>query len=266
MSIEEDILIQNFLRNKLSEKEKYLILSRMKVDESFREKVNFEKQLLLNLNDSEWNTSNAYELPEVKEYEELIKGDSTQKLKQTLAKVNIAYQNTQKKKATFQWLYAVAAIITILIGTYIFSLYNTTSYQELYANYLNISDLPSLVDRGKTNEKSLIEAQKLFENKKYSETLEILTKEINRIEKDKATVYLYTGISQMELNQFEDAEKTFDLLINSKLLDAPKGIWYKALLFIKQNRTEKAKELLNKIAKSPTNYKSQEALQLLEKL
>ncbi|MBW1298736.1 hypothetical protein [Aquimarina litoralis] len=266
MSIEDDILIQNFLKNTLSEEERQKILSKMEIDESFREKINFEKQLFLNLNDSEWSTSNAHELPEVKEYEDLIKSNTTQELKDTITKVNIEYQDIQKKRSKSSWIYAIAATIAILIGTYIFSLYNTTSYQELYANYLSISDLPSLVDRGKTNKQPLIEAQKLFENKKYKETLEILTKEINTIEKDKATVYLYISISQMELNQFEDAEKTFDLLINSKLLDAPKGTWYKALLFIKQNRIEKAKELLNEIAKSSTNYKSQEALQLLEEL
>lgn len=266
MSIQEDILIQNFLKNTLSEKEKAQILSKMKVDKSFREKVNFEKQLFLNLNDSEWNTSNAYELPEVKEYEELIKDDTTKKLKQTLAKVNIEYQDKQKKKTKFRWLYAVAAIITILIGTYMLSIYNTASHQELYANYVNISDLPSLVHRGKNNKESLIKAQQLFEDKKYDETLEILTEEINTVEENKATVYLYVGISQMELNQFDNAEKTFDRLINSKLLDSPKGTWYKALLFIKQNRKEKAKEILNDIVKSSTNYKSQEASQLLKKL
>ncbi|WP_298540394.1 hypothetical protein [uncultured Aquimarina sp.] len=267
MSIEEDILIQNFLKNTLSEKERREVLSKIAVDSSFREKVNFEKQLLFNLNNSEWSLSNAYELPEVKEYEELLKSSTTQELKSTLSNVNTEYQNRQKKKMKSWWLYSGAAMILTLIGLSTFLLYNSPSNKELYTNYINLSDLPSLVDRGTNNQtKLLVNAQKLFEAKQYKNALQILTNDLDSIQQNKAIVYLYTGISQMELNQFTDAEKTFDKLINSKLIDAPKGTWYKALLYIKLDKVSKAKELLFQISQNPSTYKSKEASELLDTL
>ncbi len=38
-------------------------------------------------------------------------------------------------------------------------------------------------------------------------------------------MYLYMGFSQMELNESNKAEKNFDKLINSKLIDVPKSKW-----------------------------------------
>lgn len=267
MSIEEDMLIREFLNNTLSEKERNEVLLRIETDTDFKEKVNFEKQLFLNLNEDEWSISKAKELPEVKEYEELLKSNTTQELKNTLRNVNAAYQSTQKKKTGSWLMYSGIAMILMLIGITVFSLYPTKiSPDELYASYLNISELPSLVDRGGTDKKTLIKVQKLFEDNAYSQALDILKKESGTIDKNKATILLYTGISQMELNQFASAEETFDTLIHSGLIDAPKGTWYKALLFIKQHKLTEAKVLLSQIVISSANYKSKEALELLEVL
>ncbi len=267
MSTEEDILIQDFIKNKLSEKERNELLQKMEHDESFREKVNFEKQLYLNLNDNEWSLSKDKNHSEVKEYEKLLKDESTLALKNTLHNVNSEYQKTQNKSSKFWLLYASIAVVIFLIGVFIFSPNKTIPTNELYVNYLKLSDLPSLVDRGKTDQILSTEAQKLFEAKQYDKTLDILINNgFEDVQKNKATIYLYIGISQMELNQFSKAEKTFDKLIHSKLMDAPKGTWYKALLYIKQNKIERAKEILSEIAKTPNNYKSKEASELLNLL
>ncbi|MHA7059173.1 tetratricopeptide repeat protein [Aquimarina sp. M1] len=265
MSIEEDILIQNFLKDTLSEKERSEVLLQMENDNDFREKVNFEKQLLLNLNESKWSISTNHELQEVKEYEALLRSESTKVLTDTISAVNNEYQLKQNRGSRSWLLYIGIAVILVLIGFTIFSPSKATS-EELYVSYLDASELPSLVDRGNGEQKSLIKAQRLFESKQYNKALEILTADLDNMQKNKATIYLYTGISQMELNQFDNAEKTFDTLINSNLIDAPKGIWYKALLLLKQNNIEKAKEILSEIGKYPNHYKSKEASELLEQL
>lgn len=266
MSIEEDdILIHNFLRNNLSEKERKEIMLKMEEDETFREKVNFEEQLLLNFNTSEWSISKNSDHPQVREYEDLFRDKSANKLKETLRKTNAKYQETQKPKTKSWLLYSGIAAITVLIGITLFSP-SKTSTQELYTSYLSTSDLPSLVDRGNTSQQQLIRAQKLFEAKKYDQTLTILTNDLPEPQKNKAAIYLYTGISQMELGKYHEAEKTFDRLIESPLIDAPKGRWYKALLYIKNKESKKAKGMLLEITKSSTNYKFKEATELLEKL
>ncbi|MFD2562485.1 tetratricopeptide repeat protein [Aquimarina rubra] len=265
MSIEEDILIQNFLRDTLSEKERNEVLLRMENDNDFREKVNFEKQLLLNLNENKWSVSRNQELPEVKEYEALLKSESTQTLTDTISAVNYEYQLKQNSGNQSWLLYTGIAVILFVIGLTIFSPFKA-SPEELYVSYLDVSELPSLVDRGNSEQKSLIQAQKLFEAREYRQSLDILEKELSIMQKNQATIYLYTGISQMELGQFNKAEISFNALIESKLIDAPKGKWFKALLFLKQNSIEKAKELLSEIAKYPNNYKSKEASELLDQL
>ncbi|MDY8135721.1 hypothetical protein [Aquimarina sp. 2201CG5-10] len=263
MSLEEDILIQKFLKNKLSEKERNEVLLRIENDEVFCEKVNFEKQLILNLNDNEWSISTNTNHPEVTEYEELLQSQSTQELKSTLEKVNSDYQNKRKKT---WFLYSSAAAIIIIIGLTIFSSINTST-DTLYAEYSNFSELPSLVDRGNNEERALlIDAQKFFETKEYDQALHILTTNFNDPQDNKAAIFLYTGIAQMELERYDAAEKTFNTLINSKLIDVPKARWYKALLFIKKSEISKAKEVLSKIARSPSNYKYKEASELLDQL
>ncbi|MDH7445725.1 tetratricopeptide repeat protein [Aquimarina sp. 2201CG14-23] len=266
MNIEEDILIQNFLNGKLSEQERNEVLSKIEENPDFKEKVNFEKQLHLNLNHTDWSIGSNHSLPEVKEYEELLKDATTQELKNTLKTVNSDYQKKQIKQPRSWLLYSGIAAILLLIGVTIFSTSNNLSSEELYASYINHSELPSLIDRGSTDQTVLINAQKLFEAKQYDQALDILTNDIDSVQQNKAIVYLYTGISQMELNQFDQAENTFNKLINSKFIDAPKGIWFKALLLLKQNKIKDAKDLLMQIAKSPSNYKSKEASELLEQL
>ncbi|WP_025663704.1 tetratricopeptide repeat protein [Aquimarina megaterium] len=265
MSIDEHILIQDFLNNKLTEKERDLVLSRMENDKDFREKVNFEKQLFLNLNDSEWSISSNTSHSEIDEYEVLFRSESTQTLKNTLHIVNSKYQLQQKKRSQSWFLYAGIAVILIIIGLTIFSPFKTST-NELYANYINLSELPSLIDRGNSEQKLLIKAQKLFEAKEYDQSLSILEQQLSTAQKNKAIIYLYTGISQMELGQFDKAEISFNTLIENKFIDSPKGKWYKALLFLKKNDVSKAKNILFQITESSSNYKFKEASELLSKL
>lgn len=265
MSIEEDILIQDFIKKTLSEKEKNEVLLRLKNDKNFRDKVNFEEQLIFNLNNTDWSISKNSNHPEVKEYEKLLKSDSTNLLKGTLQAVNSEYQLKQTNKNKPWLLYTGIAVVLVLFGLKVFSPFKTLP-NELYANYIDLSELPSLVNRGDSKQKTLIKAQKLFETKAYDKSLTILEKEFTTVQKNKAAVYLYTGISQMELGQFNKAEISFNTLIESKLIDSPKGIWYKALLFLKQNEPSKAKKMLLQITESSNNYKYKEASEILSKL
>ncbi len=265
MSLEEDILIQKFVRNELSERDRKEILLKMKEDHSFHEKVKFENQLFLNFNSKEWNAIENNDSHEVKAYEVLFREKASQDLKETLSKVNERYQNSQKSTAKFWWLSASVAIILILLGTTLF-LSRKTHSQELYANYLDLSDVPSLVDRGSNDSRLLIKAQRLFDAKEYEKALQIFINNYKNPEQNKSAIYLYTGIAQMELNKYKEAEKTFDQLYKSDLLDAPKGIWYKALLFIKKNDISKAKEILLIISNSKNHYKKKEARNLLKML
>jgi hypothetical protein len=63
----------------------------------------------------------------------------------------------------------------------------------------------------------------------------------------------------MELNQFQDAEKTLNSFIESDFVDAENGYWLKSLLYLKSEQIEKAKTTLSLIIKNAYfNYKKAE--------
>lgn len=134
------------------------------------------------------------------------------------------------------------------------------SNDELYGNYSEYSNLPSFVSRSNAEENKLYEAETLFKSEQYKDALEIFQTNFGG-SKDEGSVFIYTGLSQLELKQYEQAESTFNKLIESDLLDAQKGYWYKALLYLKQDKVEEAKSILNQIVeKSQYNHPKAKAL------
>jgi len=261
MNINDDILIEQYLNNTLSTQENEAVELRMKSDPAFKEKVLFEKQLLDTFSDEKWSFIENTDTPAVQEYSELFKKEK--KLKQALADAKTNY-NTPKKKTNYNWYLYAAAIIVLSIA--IVPIINTSpSSTELYASYINTTELPSLSIRGNENTDIRTKAQHLFEQKKYRQALTIFNNELDLSKKQTATVYLYMGIAQIELHQFEKAENSFDALIHSGFMDAPKGHWYKALLYLKMDKTEDSKIILNTIVKEK-HYNYQQAYDLLNEL
>jgi len=261
MNINEDILIERYLNKTLSIEEEEIVLGRIKNDATFKEKVLFEKQLFDTFDEEKWSFIENTKAQEVKEYSELFKKET--RLKQVLEEAKTNY-NTPKKKTNYNWyLYAAAMIVLLIIVAPIIN--TSPSSSELYASYINTTELPSLSIRGNKNEDLRTKAQHLFEQKKYNEALSIFNNELDLSKKQTATVYLYMGIAQMELNQFEKAAHTFEALINSGLMDAPKGNWYKALLYLKMEKAEDSKVILN-IISSKKLYNHQKADDLLKEI
>jgi len=263
MNLEDDILIEKKLRNQLSKEERALFFNKIEQDPDFKQKLEFEKQLFQNLNEEEWSFEESKKTTEVQEYLEVIQSDEITKLKKQLKNENSIYQASIEKKSKSWFLYVAAAVIILFISIFNFIDFNSNP-QELYADYLSKTELTSIITRG-NHQDELAKAQTLFEEKEYAKALTIFEKEIKNKENQTGSIYIYTGISQMELNQFDKAEITFDKLISSDLLDAPKGYWFKALGYLKNNKTEKAKLILNKIVLEKL-YNFKKAAALLKEL
>lgn len=262
---EENTYIENYLLGKLPKEEEVSVQKRMSDDIRFRESVLLQKQLLESLSESSWSYAEHVDVERLKEYEELYKSENSVQLKKAIVQAQNNYKNSVPKNKRPWVYYLSAAIIAILIGIAVLMPKQQNS-QELYVDYYEISDIPSLVTRGGTEDTPLIDAERYFEERNYNEVLSILTPKVATATKNKASILLYKGISEMELNQFEKAHATFDELSTSDLIDAPMGIWYKALLYLKMDDSEKAKGLLQQITTSSTNYKYTQAKELLEKL
>ena len=263
MGLKEDILIERFLKKELSKTEKNEVLNRMGSDVIFREKVLLEQQLSEALNENDWSLVKNIDNSIIKEYEEVFKSEDILKLKKTISKAN----NNYKEKKVFnnkKWiLYSCIASIALLISLFTFN-FSDQNNEELYSSYINKTEIPSIINRGDDNQyKNLAQGQVYFENKEYKKAEEIFYSALNNTKN--SSVYLFLAVSQTELNKVEEAEKTLDLLINSDLLDAEKGYWYKALLNLKSNKISKAKSILKTIIDN-SYYKTSEAKKLYEKI
>ncbi len=263
MNFEEDILIERFLNDSLTKEEQDSFLKKMKIDVIFRKKVLLEKQLLETLNDDDWSFIENKNTTQTKEITELYRSEEIEKIKKTIQNVNNSYQSRTIKKHKKWGLYASIAVIVVLFSIYMF-IDSSFSSQELYTHYLRNEDLPSLITRAH-HKNILAEGQEYFENKDYDKAVVIFKNEFQKNEKQNATIYLYLGIAQMELNEFKNAETTFNALISSDLIDAPKGAWYKALLHLKMGQINESKLLLSKIVTN-RSYNFKQASDLLKEL
>lgn len=262
---EENKYIEDYLLGKLSQEDEVALQQKMSDDIRFRESVLLQQQLLESLSEDTWSAAENVDEKRLKEYEELYKSEESIQLKQVIKQSQNDYKNNTSKNKR-PWLYYLSAALVALLITIITLIPQEKSSQELYVDYFELSDIPALVSRGNGEDASLIDAERYFEEGNYNEVLKVLIPKVSTNTKSKASILLYKGISEMELGQFDNAHATFDQLRNSNLIDAPMGTWYKALLYLKMNDSEKAKKLLMQISASSSHYKYKEATELLEKL
>lgn len=264
---EENNLIEAYLDGRLTLPDREAFERRMIDDEGFRESVLLQKQLSQALNEKDWSFAEKVDQDRLKSYETEFRRQETKDLAATLKKINVDYQSQEsKRKRNFgPWLlYLSAAIIAVLIAVNGL-LPSTYTPEELYANYYDSQELPSLVVRGE-NQSELAQAQLFFEKGDYLSALPVIEEQLVHESGQKATLYVYKGIAEMELNQYTSAAQTFETLSTSELLDASKGLWYAAILELKQGRIFETKKALERVIASPTNYKFKEAKNLLDEL
>ncbi|MGB3467084.1 MAG: tetratricopeptide repeat protein [Cyclobacteriaceae bacterium] len=268
MKTEDKDLIEKKLRRQLTLEEEYIFSAKLKDDEEFREEYSLEKQLFENLNDTDWNLIENPQAKEVKEYTRLFESEETRKLAAQLQATTKEYREksaTEPVRQRLYWLSGLAAAILIALISILIMYQNGESTEQLYASYLDLSEIPSMIPRGDSEEELLVRAQELFENKEYEEAIPLFDEILSTNTESTATVLIYKGISQMESGQVENALPTFIQLKESDLLDASKGYWYMALVYIKMGKVQDAKVILEKI-KSESLYNSLKASELLEKL
>ncbi|MFP4847149.1 hypothetical protein [Winogradskyella sp. PE311] len=252
--MEDDILIDNYLKGQLSKSDEKSFLGRLKADNEFNEKFRLEEQLFHTLNENSWSFI-EHNTTDVDNYIELLKDKDLQNLKKTLAQTNSEFNSSSSKPTRKLFYYLAAASIVVFLGLQFFS----NSSGNLYEEYIELNDLPSFVSRSDKSDK-LVKAQNLFENKLYNEALAVF-KSVQAQTDDEGNLAIYKGITEMELALYNESEETFNSLINSNLLDAPKGYWYKALLYLKQDKLVESKAILNRIISDKLyNYKQAEDL------
>jgi len=259
------IEIDDYLSGTMSIEEKAAFEERLLTDTELASELKLQKDMLTIYEDQKWLEGDKEVLKrnEAKELKSFFVSDKAAQLQQSIKEV-VAENRTNTPQKAF-WFIGVAASIAVLITVSLF-VFKDTNYDDLYASYVQIDEIPSLVTRGEDANKLLENAQLLFEDKKYQKATESFV-----VYHKKETVidplsYIYNGIAYVELNKFDDALAQFQLLADSNTLQAKKANWYKALVFLKQKKKAQLKDVLQKILSDTNNYKYKEAKELSGKI
>jgi len=231
-------------------------------NEALREEVVLARQINLmakNEFDREQLPQNEY----TQELRTFLKSDRAQELKNALKNAEQSYQQQSNPPKSRRKFYIAAILVLLLGATFFFQMFKQPSSEKMYANYFSLEDMPSLTQRD-DGESSLKLALSAFKTKDYSAANNNFKEYLSLNANADPRIYLYTGISLLEMDQFENALLEFDKLIDSESLDRSKGYWFKALAYLKVGNNTKAKEVLSELQSTDFNFNK--AQQLLEDL
>lgn len=246
MMLEDDILIEQFLRNTLSDEERASFLARMESDTSFKEQVVLEEQLLHTLGETYWSFATNDKHTKVEAYKKILESVETKELKETIA---AAIQKYKEKETTKQqpnrvfklrFIGRIAALFLIFFSiVWFFSKDRNVDYVALTEKAWSKNVGLDFTLRSNSSEAiniSLEEALHFYTQKKYDSTLIILEKYNTSTNRYK-DVLLIRALANYRLQKTETAFSTLDSL---QTYSPDVTNWYKGLIYLDQKNHEKA--------------------------
>ena len=243
MQDQDYILFENYLLGDLSKEDGIAFETRLETDTKLKESFNTYKEI--------------YSFLEHKFENEAASTVFQNNLK-NISKTYFEKEDTAKKVIRFKpWQYAIAASVALLFGVVLFNNLSTPVYGD-YANY----DAISLTVRG--NEDALLKTAETAFNAKDFAKAEAAFKSLLVTDKENIEIQFYRAVANVELNNFELAEKTLIPISKGQSAYKNKAIWYLALSNLKQKEFHDCLEMLKTIPEDAEEY--DQAQKLIKKL
>lgn len=177
-------------------------------------------------------------------------------------------QQLQTTKTTNLWplASALAAACVILAGVWMF-VFNQPNASEMAQNYIQ-NDLAQISVNMGADVDSLQLASTLYNDKKYNEAL-VIFKKLNAHSDNEAVFKLeYTGLTQLQLGQYDAAIASFQQLAQNKAITNNKGKFYEALTLMKQDLPKQKTQVITLLEEVVNNDlgNKQQAEEWLKKL
>jgi hypothetical protein len=244
--------IELYLHNELEGEELRLFEEQLKTDKELRE------QLAL------------YTTIDEEMRQKMSGNEEEEKLKETLSGLNRKYFNQGGGSAKVlllnkrrRWLFAAAAAILLLLaGAYWLFFTGNRESGTLYAQYARHQPL-SLQRDNNDGAKILQDAVKAYNNKNFNEALIGLTNYLQTDSSD-AELLLAKNICLTETGNYEQAIAGLNKLAAENEIFKSQALWYKALVYLKQNNKAECKEILESIPPGADTYTK--AIELLKEL
>ena len=254
--------IESYLLDNMSDEESRNFERELENNSSLKDEFELHKQL-----HSHYNQENIdNEIPDNKYTQELKVFIDSEEAKQIKEKLKIAkqkYASTQKTSKPKPYLKLVAAAIILTMISRVG--YEFLKKPNLYNDYYSQNDLPSLVKRD-NSQNELYKGLEFFNTSEFDAAIQSFEKYKTSETQIDSLMFLYLGTSYLQLDQYNNAIKNFDIISNSQLLDKSRGLWFKALTYLKVDDKENARIVLEMIIKKPSNFKYNEAIDLLNEL
>lgn len=273
MNFSEDMLqnIEDYLNGKMNASEIKAFENQINDNQELYEAVKINKKLKLQYDDANWDfIADDKSNTKINKLEALLKSNEFQDKKKAIQTASASYfKNEEPKKLNnnkpkLYYLLAFAAAVIVFLGMFFNN--STLTNQEIYSDNSSWEELPSLVSRSETNVNLLSTGENAFNNKNYALAKESFASFINSESQVNPTTLLYLGISQLELENYNEALNSFQKIAESNTLDQSKGYWYKALTYFKMGDRANAIKELKTIVKSSKNHNFEKAKKLLKEL
>jgi len=257
--------IEAYLGGNMTPEEIILFENEIEQNKSLKKELKLYEKLNLYLGNKDLNTT-LIDSDYIQNIRKTLRDNDTEKIKSKLKSIGNQYHQ-QKRFSNKRMFFSISAVIVIFITTSVF-LYKfdkTYTLDELYSEYYNVNDLPTLVNRSNSSS-NVTKGINFFEDKKYQIALKVFKNYQDSIVQLDNQIQMYIGVSLLETGKNNKAIKAFDNVIESNELNSSKGLWFKAMVYMKNNNLEKTKLTLEAIIKNTNNFKYKEAKELLIKI
>lgn len=178
-------------------------------------------------------------------------------------------QAIEKKRASKRLLprLAIAATILLLItaGGLIWWNQRTQNASELFAeHYAPYPNIYAPITRDIDSLTSVEKAFTEYELGHYTKAEELLQQELKN--EENGDIQFYLAVTHIQLENYELAEQELSAINASETRYYPQVLWYRALIQLKKNNTEKARALLSELDQMNSGYKTDTVKSLLDKL
>ena len=147
----------------------------------------------------------------------------------------------KKNRYIWQWAAAASIVVAALFTT--LQLLRGPNYDALFSTYYEpYPNTLAPVERSANADSGLLQAFAYYDGGDYEKAIQAF-QQLQQSDQWK-DLQLYLGISQMALNQNEEARKSFEATIAAKGETSSIASWYLGLLYLKMQQPEKAKPFI----------------------
>jgi len=193
-----------------------------------------------------------------KQLEKAIRAEKRKEQKGFLSSLENSLSETDPTSKKFNW--RIAASVAVLIGLVSsFFLFNQTpSSDELYDSYFTpYSNVVAPVVRDQVSLSKKASAFAQYERGNYQQAIQEFDALTVQDSVDVSTRDFYKANAYLELNQFEQAKKLLEQVVDQNKEWKDESHWYLALISLKLNNVDASMLYLKELQKNSTVFKSE---------